>query len=126
MASLGFKGGTRGETEWNQWVTAEKKQLELLMNQRGIEWEKKGTHEEHLSVLEYKKEQRSKEVKKLEQLSDLLTEKNDRLTQDIHVRQGQLIRLGQELQEVESQVLEKKEQITAVQAEVNVYDNKFA
>ena len=125
LASLGFKGGTRGETEWNQWVTAEKKQLELLMNQRGIEWEKKGTHEEHLSVLEYKKEQRSKEVKKLEQLSDLLTEENDRLTQDIHVRQGQLIRLGQELQEVESQVLEKKEQITAVQAEVNVYENKL-
>lgn len=31
LAALGFKGGTRSETEWNQWVTAEKEQLAAIM-----------------------------------------------------------------------------------------------
>ena len=32
------------------------------MERHGIEWEQKGTHEEHLSVLDLKKRERSKEV----------------------------------------------------------------
>lgn len=72
FASLGFKGGTRSETEWNQWANAEKVQFAQVMERHGIEWERKGTHEEHLSVLEFKKKERSKEVKKLEIQSTLL------------------------------------------------------
>ena len=49
LAQMGFVGGTRSATEWNL-----------------IEWEQLGTHEEHLSVLEYKKQERSKEVKELD------------------------------------------------------------
>ena len=36
------------------------------MQRHGIEWEKKDTHEKHLSVLDYKKEQRTKEIAALE------------------------------------------------------------
>lgn len=36
------------------------------MLEHGIEWEQKGSHEEHLSVLDYKKQERSKEVTALE------------------------------------------------------------
>ena len=36
------------------------------MERHGIEWEDKGTHDKHLSVLDYKKEQRAKEVAELE------------------------------------------------------------
>ena len=36
------------------------------MARHDIEWEQKGTHEEHLSVLDYKKQERSKEVAALE------------------------------------------------------------
>ena len=36
------------------------------MQRHGIEWEKKKTHEKHLSVLDYKKEQRTKEIAALE------------------------------------------------------------
>ena len=36
------------------------------MERHGIEWEQKGTHEEHLSVLDFKKQERSKEVAALE------------------------------------------------------------
>lgn len=66
LAAQGFQGGSRGDTEWNQWVRSEKDQLSLVMQRHGIEWEKKDTHEKHLSVLDYKKEQRAKEIAALE------------------------------------------------------------
>jgi len=55
LAAQGFKGGSRGDTEWSQWVLSEKEQLAVVMERYGIEWEQKGTHEKHLSVLDYKK-----------------------------------------------------------------------
>ena len=66
LAAQGFQGGSRGDTEWNQWVRSEKDQLSLVMQRHGIEWEKKDTHEKHLSVLDYKKEQQTKEIAALE------------------------------------------------------------
>lgn len=66
LAAQGFKGGTRGDTEWSQWVRTEKEQLSAVMERHGIEWEDKGTHDKHLSVLDYKKEQRAKEIAALE------------------------------------------------------------
>ena len=65
LAAQGFKGGTRGDTEWSQWVQFEKEQLAAVMERYGIEWEHKGTHEKHLSVLDYKKQERAKEVERL-------------------------------------------------------------
>ena len=62
LAAQGFKGGTRGDTEWNQWVSVEKSALAFVMERHGIEWEHKGTHEKHLSVLDYKKQEREKEI----------------------------------------------------------------
>ena len=74
LAAQGFKGGTRGDTEWNQWVSAEKSVLAFVMEQHGIEWEHKGTHEKHLSVLDYKKQEREKEVSALD---EQIAEKTD-------------------------------------------------
>lgn len=71
LANQGFKGGTRGDTEWNQWVSSEKEALAVVMERHGVEWERKGTHEKHLSVLNYKKQEREKELTELEKkLSD--------------------------------------------------------
>ena len=47
-------------------MRSEKEQLSLVMERHGIEWEDKGTHDKHLSVLDYKKEQRAKEIAVLE------------------------------------------------------------
>ena len=65
LAAQGFKGGTRGDTEWNQWVSAEKSALAFVMERYGIEWKHKGTHEKHLSVLDYKKQERATELEQL-------------------------------------------------------------
>lgn len=67
LAAQGFKGGTRGDTEWNQWVQSEKEQLAVVMERHGIEWEHKGTHEQHLDVLDFKKQERMKEVEALDE-----------------------------------------------------------
>lgn len=74
LAAQGFKGGTRGDTEWSQWVQSEKEQLAAAMERHDVEWEHKGTHEKHLSVLDYKKQER---VKEIEQLEEKLAEKAD-------------------------------------------------
>ena len=74
LEALGFTGGTKSHTELNQWIEAEKQALASIMARHDIEWEQKGTHEEHLSVLDYKKQERSKEVAALETQIDALQE----------------------------------------------------
>ena len=76
LTALGFKGGTRRETELNQWVSAEKQQLASIMLEHGIEWEQKGTHEKHLSLLDFEKQERAKEVAALEKQKTELEEHN--------------------------------------------------
>lgn len=76
LAAQGFKGGTRGATEWAQWVQSEKEQLAAVMERYDIQWEQKGTHEKHLSVLDYKKQEREKEITALD---TTLAEKQDEL-----------------------------------------------
>ena len=76
LSALGFKGGTRRETELNQWVSAEKQQLAAIMLEHGIEWEQKGTHEKHLSLLDFEKQERAKEVAALEKQKSELEEHN--------------------------------------------------
>ena len=66
LAEQGFEGGTRGATEWNQWIESEKKELAAVMERYGVEWLQKGTHNKHLSVLDYEKQERVKEVAELD------------------------------------------------------------
>ena len=48
-----------------------------------IEWEQKGTHEEHLNVYNFKKKERKKEVQELEKEKEYLTAENEELTAQI-------------------------------------------
>lgn len=70
LLSQGFKGTSKGDTEWNRWVQSEKEVLAEIMLQHDIEWDQRGTHREHLSVLDFKKEQREHELEKLETIID--------------------------------------------------------
>lgn len=66
MLNMGFKGEGKSDNELNRWILSEKKILAQIMERHGIEWEQKGTHEQHLSVLDYKKQERAKEVAELD------------------------------------------------------------
>ncbi len=83
LKSLGFQGGNKHDTELNQWINHEKEVLAEIAKQYGIEWEQKGTHEEHLDVYNFKKKERKKEVQKLEQEKESLTVENEELTAQI-------------------------------------------
>ena len=66
LLHMGFKGEGKSDNELNRWILSEKKVLAQIMERHGIEWEQKGTHEQHLSVLDYKKQERAKEVAELD------------------------------------------------------------
>ncbi len=66
LAEQRFKGGTRSATEWNQWMESEKQELSKVAERYGVRWKQLGTHNKHLSVLDFEKQERAKEVEKLE------------------------------------------------------------
>ena len=105
LAALGFKGGTRRETELNQWVAYEKEQLAAVMLEHGIEGEKKGTHEKHLSVLDFEKKERAKEVAELEQS---ISDGKERLS-DIQIQQRKAEQIRQEGEAIRQEVSELSE-----------------
>ena len=90
LEALGFAGGTKSHTELNQWIESEKQALASIMARHDIEWEQKGTHEEHLSVLDYKKQERSKEVAALETQIDALQEQTATAETMLSEKQEQL------------------------------------
>ena len=90
LEALGFAGGTKSHTELNQWIEAEKQALASIMARHDIEWEQKGTHEEHLSVLDYKKQERSKEVAALETQIGALQEQTATAETALSEKQEQL------------------------------------
>ena len=106
LSSLGFKGGSRSETELNQWVQSEKEKLAMVMRENEIEWDQKGTHEPHLSVLDYKKKVREQEVEEL-------TEHKNLLEHDLH----DISECVNEIQKEKEQV-EKEREIVIQKTEV--------
>ena len=133
LSALGFKGGARRETELNQWVAYEKEQLAAVMLEHGIEWEKKGTHEKHLSVLDFEKKERAKEITELDQsisdgkeiLSDIQVQqlKAEQKTEQIR-QEGEAIR--QEVSELSetSDLLKEQAEALAEDKEKLLSDNE--
>ena len=123
LAVQGFTGGTRGDTEWNQWVRSEKEHLSQVMERHGIEWEQLGTHETHRSVENYKKEQRIKEVAALdEQIAEkkvevsVLTDKRSEI-------KGELSDFLQELDKTQGKLKSYKEKERFVAKNAAHYDD---
>ena len=79
LEEQGFVGSGRSDTETMAWLQSEKEALSYAMQWQGVEWENQGNNREHLSVLEYKKEQRSKELAELECKVEELKETADNL-----------------------------------------------
>ena len=94
LATRGFVSEGKGNTERKQWAEAEKDDIALIMSRYGIDWKKKDTHNKHLSVLDYKKQERAKEVAALEEeiegaqvVLELKEERIDSLEKEIESKQ---------------------------------------
>ena len=110
LSSLGFKGGSRSETELNQWVQSEKEKLAMVMRENEIEWEQKGTHETHLSVLDYKKKVREQEVEELTEHKKLLEHNLHDISECVNEIQKEKEQVEKERETViqKTEVLEKR------------------
>lgn len=123
LANQGFAGGTRGDTEWNQWVRSEKEQLSQVMERHGIEWEQLGTHDEHLSVMDYKKVQRAKEVAALEETISEKQVEIKQLDEKSVVKQAELDKYIAQLDKVQNQMDAIKIKEKFITENARRYDN---
>lgn len=125
LAALGFQGGTRSETEWNQWVAAEKKQLAAVMLQHGIEWEQKGTHEKHLSVLDFEKKERAKEVAELEVKKAELQEEKAAFEEINETLQEQLTGIDEEIHSLQRDLEQSRQEAEKAQKQADKYQKRM-
>ncbi len=126
LTALGFKGGTRQETELNQWVAAEKQQLASIMLEHGIEWEQKGTHEKHLSLLDFEKQERAKEVAALEEQKAELEEHNATMQEVNEKYLNQLENIEREMSTAHENREEADKQADQAKKKVAQYEKKLA
>ena len=115
LAAEGFIGGTRGATEWNQWIAAEKQELAMVMERYGVEWLQKGTHEKHLSVLDFEKQERAKEVAELDSQKQEKTSEVAKLNQAVSSMKQELMTATIKQVRAEEAVEKAREEGIAVQ-----------
>lgn len=124
LSALGFKGGTRSDTEWNQWVAVEKEQLAGVMRTYGIDWEKKGTHEKHLSVLEFEKRERAKEVSQLEIQKEELQAEMLAFKVRTKTLQKQLTGAEEEIYVLQKRIEQSREEAAGAKKLAEEYENR--
>lgn len=117
LAAEGFTGGTRGATEWNQWIAAEKQELAMVMERYGVKWLQKGTHEKHLSVLEFEKKERAKEVAELDSQKQKITSEVAQLGEEVSVKKQELKNVTAEKELAEEATQRAKEEGAVAQQE---------
>ena len=125
LARLGFKGGTRSKTEWNQWVASEKEHLAAVMDRYGIEWEQKGTHEKHLSVLDFQKQERAKEVADLEERKAELLEENSAFEAINGALCNQLAQVNEELDSSEEELSQSRQEADKAKKQADKYQKRI-
>ena len=126
LAAEGFTGGTRGATELNQWIASEKQELATVMERYGVEWVQKGTHEKHLSVLEFEKKERAKEVAELDSQKQEITSVVAQFGEEVSVKKQELqnVTIEKELAEEATQKANEERTIAQQEKEVLLASNQ--
>lgn len=120
LAAEGFTGGTRGATELNQWIASEKQELATVMERYGVEWLQKGTHEKHLSVLEFEKKERAREVAELDSQKREISSVVAQLGEEVSVKKQELKNATAEKELAEEATQRAKEEGAVAQQEKEV------
>lgn len=123
LSDLGFNGGTKGNTEWDQWVEAEKNELEKVMERYGIKRLDKGERREHLSVENFKAEMKHQEVKALDGQIDELNEDIEKLTEKKKSADKELSDAENKLTETAKKLSKLKEEEIKIKTDESEYRN---
>ena len=126
LAAEGFTGGARGATELNQWITSEKQELATVMERYGVEWLQKGTHKKHLSVLEFEKKERAKEVAELDSQKQEISSVVLQLGEAVSAKKQELqnVTIEKELAEEATQKANEERTIAQQEKEVLLAGNQ--
>lgn len=116
LEQQGFSAKTNLETPAKQWTDFEKTRLSEVMLRHGIEWEQLGTHNEHLSVLDFKKQERAKEVEHLE---------NEISNKDLILgwRKEAIEQTEQDLEKLGTECIEKRAKVEQLDSEISEKEN---
>ena len=85
------------------------------MERYDVEWLQKGTHEKHLSVLEFEKKERAKEVAELDSQKHEIALVVAKLGEEVSVKKQELNDIASEKQIAEAAVQKAKEESAAAQ-----------
>ena len=90
LEQQGFIAKGQLDTSSKLWVDSEKERLSEVMYLYGFEWEKLNTHNEHLSVLDFKKQKRTEEIQiiedKIEKSSAELAELEEKISETEQIK----------------------------------------
>jgi len=125
LADQGYKGKGRSDTEYNRWIDAEKQQLAKVMQRHGIEWNRLGTHKEHLSVLDYKREERVKEVKELDNTIHGKLQKVVEMEDTIHDKSLEVMALEDKRDITDQQINRLEEEQKKAEKQTRQYKKKL-
>lgn len=120
LASMGFKGGTKQETEWSQWIASEKQELAKAMERHGVIWKQKGTQRKHLSVLDFEKQEREKEVQILTSLKEEIRQSIQEIQKNMSSETKDLKRLQGKKQEIQQEIIKLSADKKATEKNIHV------
>ena len=120
LASMGFKGGTKQETEWNQWIASEKQELAKVMERYGVIWKQKGTHRKHLSVLDFEKQEREKEVQILTSQKEEISQSIQEIQKSVSSETKDLKRLQGKKQTIQQEIIKLSTDKKATEKNIHV------
>ena len=116
LADQGITGEGRSLTERDLWVQKEKEALAEIMLEHGIEWEQKGEHREHLSVLEYKREKRQEELAELTQQTEQKAQEYSALEKKVEKIQKQNVAI-EAVEKIEAKPMVLSSKVTLERSE---------
>lgn len=90
------------------------------MERYGVEWLQKGTHEKHLSVLEFEKKERVREVAELDSQKREISSVIALLGEEVSVKKQELLNVSVEQELAEEAVQKAKEERITAQREKEV------
>lgn len=120
LASMGFKGGTKQETEWSQWIASEKQELAKVMERQDVIWKQKGTRRKHLSVLDFEKQEREKEVQILTSQKEEISQNIQEIRKSVSSETKDLKRLQGKKQEIQQEIIKLSADKKATEKNIHV------
>lgn len=116
LEQQGFIAKGKFDTFSKLWIDSEKEKLSEIMQRYGIEWKKLGTHNNHLSVLNFKKQERKKEILRLENKIEC----TDNILKSRRELLGDTERI---IDQLDGEYQEKKENISRLDDEIMEKEN---